>query len=134
MLASAGLAEKGVEGVVASADGLVGRHLSVRLDSVLEAVQLPASIADLHASLSDVDRYALALQEREYFEGFCAEMLSLTIFSLLWRKKERIVAKPAQPRNGGFARQKNDCAILACRFYLRLREMRDIGSTNQKSH
>ena len=63
VLPSTGLAEKGVGGVVASADGLVGRHLSVRLDSVLEAVQLPASIADLHASLSDVDRYALALWE-----------------------------------------------------------------------
>ena len=55
VLAGAGLAEEGVEGVVAAADGLVRGHLAVRLDAVLEAVQLPAGVADLHARLADVD-------------------------------------------------------------------------------
>lgn len=33
-----GLREEGVEGVIATADGLVRRHLTIGLDSVLEAV------------------------------------------------------------------------------------------------
>ena len=61
MLAGAGLAEEGVEGVVAAADGLVGGHLAVRLDTVLQAVQLPAGIADLDTGLADVDGDALTL-------------------------------------------------------------------------
>ena len=56
VLAGAGLGEEGVEGVVAAADGLVGRHLAIRLDAVLEAVQLPAGVARLDAALAKVDR------------------------------------------------------------------------------
>jgi len=55
VLASAGLGEEGVERVVTSSNGLVRWHLSVRLDAVLQAVKLPASITDLNTSLSDVD-------------------------------------------------------------------------------
>merc|ERR1719281_223399 len=55
VLARAGLREEGVEGVVAAADGLVGGHLAVGLDAVLEAVELPAGVADLDASLTKVD-------------------------------------------------------------------------------
>ena len=55
VLASSGFAEEGVERVVTSADGLVGWHLSVRLDAVLQAVQLPACISGLNSSLSDMD-------------------------------------------------------------------------------
>ena len=61
MLASAGLAEEGVEGVVTTADGLVGGHLAVGLDAVLQAVQLPAGIADLHSGLAHVDGDTLTL-------------------------------------------------------------------------
>ena len=61
MLPGARLAEEGVEGVVSSADGLVGGHLAVGLDAVLQAVQLPACIADLAAGLADVDGDALTL-------------------------------------------------------------------------
>ena len=61
MLAGACLAEESVGGVVSAADGLVGGHLAVRLDAVLQAVELPAGVADLHASLSHVDRDALTL-------------------------------------------------------------------------
>ena len=61
MFAGAGLAEEGVEGVVAAADGLVGGHLTVGLDAVLQAVQLPAGIADLHTRLAHVDGNDLTL-------------------------------------------------------------------------
>merc|ERR550514_241137 len=56
VLARAGLREEGVEGVVAAADRLVRGHLAVRLDAVLEAVELPARVAALHAALAKVDR------------------------------------------------------------------------------
>jgi hypothetical protein len=37
MLSGAGLGEEGVEGVISTADGLVRRHLPVRLDAMLQA-------------------------------------------------------------------------------------------------
>ena len=55
VFASTSLAEEGVEGVVTTSDGLVRGHLTIRLDSVLQTVQLPACIADLNSGLSDVD-------------------------------------------------------------------------------
>lgn len=55
MLPRSSLAEESVEGVVSSAQGLVRRHLAIRLDAVLQAVQLPAGIADLDSGLADVD-------------------------------------------------------------------------------
>merc|ERR1711988_501272 len=59
VLASAGLGEEGVEGVIATADGLVGGHLAIRLDTVLEAVKLPAAVTDLATALTAVDRDGL---------------------------------------------------------------------------
>ena len=56
VLARAGLREEGVEGVVAAADGLVRGHLAVRLDAVLEAVELPAGVTGLDTGLAKVDR------------------------------------------------------------------------------
>ena len=61
MLPRPRLAEEGVEGVVSPADGLVGGHLSVGLDAVLQAVQLPAGIAHLGTGLADVHGDTLAL-------------------------------------------------------------------------
>jgi len=55
VLASTSLGEEGVESIIATTDGLVGRHLAIWLDAVLEAVKLPASIACLDTSLADVD-------------------------------------------------------------------------------
>jgi len=55
VLAGTSLREEGVEGVVSSTDGLVRRHLTVRLDSVLEAEQFPRGITDLATGLSNVD-------------------------------------------------------------------------------
>ncbi len=64
VLSSPCLTEEGVEGVISTADGLVGRHLAVRLDAVLQTVELPAGIANLHASLPNMNRNTLALQNQ----------------------------------------------------------------------
>jgi len=55
VLASTSLGEEGVESVVTTTDGLIGGHLTVRLDSVLEAEELPAGVTDLDTGLTDVD-------------------------------------------------------------------------------
>jgi len=55
VLAGTSLGEEGVEGIVATADSLIGGHLTVRLDSVLEAEELPAGVTDLDTGLTDVD-------------------------------------------------------------------------------
>ena len=65
MLAGARLGEEGVEGVVRDADGLVGGHLAVGLDAVLEAVELPASIAHLASCLAHVDGDAFPLRKED---------------------------------------------------------------------
>ena len=62
VLAGPGLREEGGVGVVPAAGLLVGGHGAVWLDAVLEAVELPARVADLAARLADVDGDALALQ------------------------------------------------------------------------
>ena len=65
MFAGAGLAEEGVERVIATSDGLVAGHLAIGLDSMLEAVQLPACVTDLDTSLANVygDTFTLELKE-----------------------------------------------------------------------
>mmetsp|Transcript_28147 Transcript_28147/g.58705 ORF Transcript_28147/g.58705 Transcript_28147/m.58705 type:complete len:261 (-) Transcript_28147:83-865(-) len=52
VLASTSLREEGVEGVIAATDGLVRRHLAVRLDAVLEAEKLPAGVTHLATALT----------------------------------------------------------------------------------
>ena len=54
MLSSTGLRKERGEGVITTHE-LVGGHVSVGLDAMLEAVKLPAGIADLAAGLTDVD-------------------------------------------------------------------------------
>jgi hypothetical protein len=56
VLAGTSLGEEGVEGVIATADGFVGRHLTIGLDSVLQAIKLPASVSGLDTALADMDR------------------------------------------------------------------------------
>lgn len=65
MFASSSLAEEGVEGVVSPSDGLVAGHLTVRLDAVLQTVELPACIAHLDTGLTDMDREAFTLGEHK---------------------------------------------------------------------
>merc|ERR1719310_495284 len=59
VLARARLGEERVEGIVAAADRLVARHLTVRLDPVLQAEKLPARVPDLETRLADVDQDGL---------------------------------------------------------------------------
>merc|ERR1712027_261010 len=63
VLASSSLGEEGLEGVVP--EGLVGGHVAVGLDAMLEAVELPAGVSDLATGLADVDGDALAHFEFE---------------------------------------------------------------------
>ena len=62
MLSSTSLAKESVEGVVTTPNGLVRWHLAVWLNAVLQAVQFPACVANLHTSLPDVNRDAFTLQ------------------------------------------------------------------------
>ena len=64
VLAGSSLGEEGVERVVAASDGLVTGHLAVRLDPVLQAVQLPAGISHLDSGLADMDRDTFAHIDR----------------------------------------------------------------------
>ena len=61
MFPRAGFAEKRVKGIISSADGFVARHLAIRLNSMLQAVQLPTSISNLNTRLTNMDGNTLAL-------------------------------------------------------------------------
>ena len=81
VLAGARLGEEGVEGIVGDADGLVGGHLTVGLDPVLQAVELPASIAHLATCLAHVDGDAFPLRIEVHFT-FSSDILP-TILMIL---------------------------------------------------
>jgi len=55
VLSSTSLGEEGVEGIITTTDGLVRWHLSIRLDAVLEAEQLPTGVTNLDTGLTDVN-------------------------------------------------------------------------------
>ena len=62
VFAGPGLAEECGEGVVP--ESLVAGHVAIRLDAVLQTVELPAGVADLTAGLPDVYRNTLSLKMR----------------------------------------------------------------------
>jgi len=47
--------EESVKRIVVRSNGLFSRHGSVRLDTVLQTVELPAGVTDLTSSLSNVN-------------------------------------------------------------------------------
>jgi hypothetical protein len=55
VLSSSGFREEGVEGIISTTNGLIGGHLSVRLNTVLKAEEFPAGVTDLDTSLSNVN-------------------------------------------------------------------------------
>jgi hypothetical protein len=55
VLASTSLGKEGVESIIATADGLVGRHLAIRLDTVLKAVKFPAGVTNLNTGLTKMN-------------------------------------------------------------------------------
>jgi hypothetical protein len=63
VLSGTGFREEGVEGIISSTDGLIGGHLTIRLDTVLKAVEFPAGVTDLDTGLTDVNA--------DYFSHFC---------------------------------------------------------------
>merc|ERR1719272_1240025 len=67
VLASTGLREESVERIITTADGLIGRHLTIWLDTVFKAEQFPASITNLKTGLTDMnqDRFTHDLDFRK---------------------------------------------------------------------
>jgi hypothetical protein len=55
VLAGTSLGEEGVESIVATTDSLIGGHLTVGLNTVLEAEEFPAGVTNLDTGLTDVD-------------------------------------------------------------------------------
>merc|ERR1719379_1065569 len=55
VLARSCLREECVEGIIATANSFVGGHLTIRLDAMLEAEELPAGITNLDTCLTEVD-------------------------------------------------------------------------------
>jgi hypothetical protein len=55
VLTSTSLGEEGVESVITTTDGFVGWHLTVWLDSVLEAEKFPTGVTNLDTGLTDMD-------------------------------------------------------------------------------
>ena len=62
MLPSTSLREEGGEGVIPKS--LVRRHVAIRLNAMLQAVELPAGIANLATGLANVDGDALTLEKK----------------------------------------------------------------------
>lgn len=51
VLASTRFGEEGVEGVVGNSDGVIGWHLTIGLDAMFQAIELPTGIAHLDSGL-----------------------------------------------------------------------------------
>lgn len=64
ILPSSSLTEKGCERVIIASTGLAAGHVAIGLDSMLQAVQLPAGVAHLDTGLANVNRDALTLWKR----------------------------------------------------------------------
>ena len=64
VLSGSSLTEEGVVGIVSSSGGLSTGHRSVRLDPMFQAVKLPAGIANLDASLTNMDGDTLTLERK----------------------------------------------------------------------
>jgi len=52
---STSFTEEGVESIITTTNGFVRWHLTVRLDTVFEAEELPACVTNLDTGLTDVD-------------------------------------------------------------------------------
>ena len=55
VLAGTSFGEESVESIITSTDSLIGRHLTIGLDTVFEAEELPAGVTDLDTSLTNVN-------------------------------------------------------------------------------
>jgi hypothetical protein len=73
VLSGSSLAKERVERVISTSDRLVTGHLTVRLDTVFQTVQLPAGIAHLDSGLADMYADALTHFVRLDFSNFQKE-------------------------------------------------------------
>ena len=55
VFASTGLGEEGVEGIFSNTDRFVRWHLTIVVDAVFKAEQLPACVTDLNTGLTNVN-------------------------------------------------------------------------------
>lgn len=69
IFSSSSVTEEGGKGVVMATNRLLAWHLTIRLDAMLQAVQLPAGVSHLNTSLANVDRDALTLRGKEKKKG-----------------------------------------------------------------
>ena len=65
------LTEEGIERIVPTTYSLITGHLTIWLDPVFKAVELPAGIAYLATSLAHVDRDTLTLKIEIDFSVWC---------------------------------------------------------------
>lgn len=65
MLSSSALIEEGAVTIISISNYLATRHLPIWLDPMFQAIQLPAGIAYLDASLTNMNRDTLTLQRKE---------------------------------------------------------------------
>ena len=73
MFSTSSLREESLEGVVPKC--LVRGHAPIRLDAMLEAVELPTGVSNLTASLADMDRDTLTLERYDLREMFDVWMI-----------------------------------------------------------
>ena len=67
VLAGTSLGEEGLEGVIPK--GLVGGHVTIGLDAMFKAVELPAGVSNLATGLADVDGDTLTLGKKTLNTG-----------------------------------------------------------------
>ena len=70
MFSSSSLTKESVERIISSSNCLVTGHLAIWLDAMLQAIQLPAGIANLDTSLTNVDWDTLTLWGEENLQSF----------------------------------------------------------------
>ena len=86
-----------VEGIISAADRLVRRHLTIRLDTMLQAEKLPASIADLHTWLAigwsdpkiagkwmfiPLKMVLIGIDPYPFWNSGCLDVIRLRVYSL----------------------------------------------------
>lgn len=64
MFASSSLTEEGIERVISTPNSFVARHLTVRLNAMLQTVEFPAGIAHLDSGLAHVHWNTLTLLKK----------------------------------------------------------------------
>ena len=77
VLAGTRLGEERVEGIITATDRLVARHLTVRLNTVLQAEELPATVPDLAAGLTE------SAAQHRFADHVKAAQVFLCVFTLI---------------------------------------------------